>query len=235
MDGGAGRWCESQPEAVPYRGHCFVQRAELLLLHGRWDEALEEANRAREWYSSPRPRPGLGEALYIAAELQRRRGELSQAEEAYREAARWQRVPRPGFALLRLAQGQVAAARAAARQVSEAAHDDASRAPVLEACVEISLAAGDAPAARRSADELLAIARRLGGAFLAGLSARATGAVRLAEGEIAGTLAELRAALGAFRDLSAPYEVARTQVQLARACEADGVPDLAAVERDAAA
>src|SRR5215467_11776914 len=49
------RWCASQPDLVPYRGHCLVRRAELLQLHGSWPDALEEARQASEWLSRPTP------------------------------------------------------------------------------------------------------------------------------------------------------------------------------------
>jgi len=35
------RWCAAQPDLVAYRGHCSVYRAEVLRLHGEWDEALK--------------------------------------------------------------------------------------------------------------------------------------------------------------------------------------------------
>lgn len=224
------RWCASQADAVPYRGECLMRRAEVLRVHGAWSEALNEAWRAREWFSLPRPRPGLGEALHLLAELHRLRGELAEAEEDYRLASRWEREPRPGYALLRLAQGQVAAARAAIRHAADAVRGQASRPAVLDACVEICLAAHDVPAARAAADELAALAGAIDAPFLHALAARARGAVLLSDGDPRGALAPLRAALSIWRDLSAPYEAARAQALLAQACRADGGCDQADLE-----
>ena len=61
------RWCESQPDLVPFRGNCLVYRAELMRLHGAWQDATDEARRAREWLSRPPPDPAVGEAIYQLA------------------------------------------------------------------------------------------------------------------------------------------------------------------------
>jgi tetratricopeptide (TPR) repeat protein len=80
------QWCASQPDVVPYRGHCLVRRAEMLQLHGAWEDALDQARQASERLSRP-PRMEAGTAFYRLAELHRLRGEFAQAEEAYRTGA----------------------------------------------------------------------------------------------------------------------------------------------------
>ena len=178
------RWCASQPDLVPYRGHCLVRRAELLQMHGAWPDALEEAQSACEHLSRPTPKPAAGAAFYRKAEMHRLRGEFDQAEQAYRQASQWERAPRPGFAQLRLFQGQVQAAHAAIRQAADEVEEPSRRSQILDAYVEIALAAHDVAGARAAANELAEIAGRFGADLLHGQSARAQGAVLLAEHDV---------------------------------------------------
>ena len=138
---------ESQPDMVPFRGNCLVYRAELMRFHGAWGDAADEAQRAREWLSRPPPEPAVGEAIYQLAELDRLRGAFEAAEAGYREAGTWGRLPEPGLALLRLAQGDVAAASAAIRRAMAEATDEMVRARMLEPAVEIA-ACGRRPGQR---------------------------------------------------------------------------------------
>ena len=228
------RWCALQPDMVPFRGHCLVRRAEILQVHGSWPAALREAQRAREQLSQPVPRPAIGAALYRMGELYRLRGEFVEAEEAYREAGRWARIPQPGVALLRLAQGRIDAAYTAIRHVVDELHETAHRAPVLDAYVQIALAANHVAEARAAADELLEIASRLHAPLLDAMSARAAGAVCLAEGDARAAVNSLRQAMSAWRELDAPHEEARARVLIALAYQAQGNAEAADLELEAA-
>ncbi len=94
------RWCDAQPDMVPYRGECLVHRAEIISLQGVWPDALNEAQLACDRLSHPPGLPAFGAALYQVAEIHRLRGELDKAEAAYRTRGRIGTiaVPRPGAA-----------------------------------------------------------------------------------------------------------------------------------------
>jgi DNA-binding CsgD family transcriptional regulator len=227
-------WCAAQPDLVPYRGQCLLHRAELMQLHGAWSDAMEEARRAYERFLQPAAHPAAGAAAYQLAELHRLRGEAAEAEEAYRLASRRGREPQPGLALLRLAQGQLTAARAAIRRVLDETADRPARAALLPAAVEIALAGGDVPAARAAADELARAAEELDAPLLRATAAAADGAVLLGQGDARAALAALGRAWTAWQELEAPYEAARARVGIGLACRELGDQDSAAMELDAA-
>ena len=228
------QWCAGQPDLVPYRGQCLVHRAEIMQLHGAWAEAMTEARRARDRLLDPPGQAAVGMACYQLAELHRLRGEWTDAEEAYRQAGHHGHSPQPGQALLRLAQGHLDAALGTIRRVTDELDDPISRAHMLPAAVEVMIAASDVAAARAAANELSALAADLTAPPLDAASAYANGAVTLAEGDARSALGLLRRAWKAWRQLDAPYELARTRVLLGLVCHELGDEDGAVSELDSA-
>lgn len=228
------RWCESQPQLVHFRGQCLLNRAQLKLFHGAWQDAAAEAGRASERMAEPEAGSSLGEAIYQAAELHRLRGEFGEAETAYRRASRLGRRPEPGMALLRLAQGRTQAAAAAIRRATDETTSLFARPQLLGPLVEIMLAAGSIATARVAADEMTRIADEVGAPLLTAMAGRANGAVLLAEGDPGAALAALRASWTTWHALDAPYEAARVRVLIGLACRELGDRDSAAMELDAA-
>ena len=216
------QWCTTQPDLVRYRGECLQYRAEVLQLRGQWNEAARDAQSACEILMS---RPGAGAAFYRCGDIHRLRGEFSKAEEAYTRAHERGRKPQPGLSLLRLAEGQVAAAAASIRSVLLDTQARIGRARLLPAAVEILLAADDIAGARAASVELSEIAAAIGAPLLAAASAHATGAVLLADRDIDGASTSLQHACETWRQMEMPYEEAQTRLLLARVCEERGDHD----------
>jgi DNA-binding CsgD family transcriptional regulator len=227
-------WCDAHPDML-FRGECLVRRSEMLQLEGAWDEALAEAEQACARVGARSHPRDAGTSSYRAAELHRLRGEFQKAEELYRRASQAGRNPQPGLALLRLAQGQVEAAAIAIRHELQQRRNPASRAETLRAAVEILLAANDAAAARNAAEELTRTANGVGASFLRAASSAALGAVALAEGDAVSAMTMLRDASAIWRELEAPYEIARVRELTGLAYRHLGDEEGAQLEFEAAA
>ena len=228
------QWCDTQPSAVPFRGYCLVHRSELLAMRGQWRPALAEAEQARLALGRRRNGAGQGWACYQQGEVQRLLGELDEAEDLYRRAGAAGHETQPGLALLRLAQGDAAAAAAGVRRALDETSAPLDRPRLLAAQSEIALSARDVDTARTAADELASIVTGTRLPFLTALAAQTTAAVAAAEGDPATARAEGRRAWRLWQQLDAPYEAARSRVLVGLASRALGDRDAARIELDAA-
>ncbi len=227
------RWCAGFPVAVMFAGICRVHRVQLLQVQGEWQRAEQEAVRVCEELATMNVAV-VAEAHYQLGELHRLRGDDDAADAAYRRAHQLGRSPQPGLALLRLAQGKVEAASAAIRSALTAG-DRLARAPTLVAQVEIAIAAADLATASTAADELDALADTYRSVGFLAWARHARGAVLLAREKPEAALPVLQDACRRWRELEAPYELARVQLLLAGAYAALDDEDAADLERDAAA
>jgi hypothetical protein len=220
-----------------------VHRAEILRLRGACDEAEREALVACEELS-PYLRREMGWPLSELGRIRLRKGDVDGAEEALLAAHRVGWEPQPGLALVRLAQGDAAAAAAAIRDALDRPSrvpskelppaTDLQRAPLLEAQVEIEIAAGDLGRAHAAAGELERVAARFQSKALVAGATLAQGRVRLAEGHLADAERRCSEAARLWNEIGAPYEAALARTVLAQALQAGGSEDRAGLERQAA-
>jgi DNA-binding CsgD family transcriptional regulator/tetratricopeptide (TPR) repeat protein len=226
------RWCEGQPDLVPFRGQCLVHRAQIMQLRGHWPDAMEQIDYAREHMSEP-PQPAIGSAYYEQAELCRLRGDFVQADQAYELAASFGHEPQPGLALLRVAQGKVDQAQSGiSRALQET--DGAVRPRLLAAAVEVAIAADDLTTARANSDELVETAADLDSLLLTAMAEQAMGTVLMASGHVTQALPTLRRAWRTWQELEAPYFAAQVRALVGRACRELSDLDAARMEFEAA-
>jgi tetratricopeptide (TPR) repeat protein len=236
------RWCRT--DAIgSLHGRCRVHRAEILRLRGSCSEAETEALGACEELR-PYLRREMGWPLSELGRIRLRRGDLEGAEEAFLAAHRAGWDPQPGLALVRLAQGDVATAATSIRDALEhpmrvpfkerPPDTDLQRAPLLEAQVEIEIAAGDIARARSAADELKRVAARFKSKAIVASATLAHGRVRLAEGDPEDAQRLCAEAARLWGEVGAPYEVALARVGFSDALRTSGSEHRAALELKAA-
>ena len=211
------RWCERQ-SVSGFPGVCRVHRAEVVALSGAWERAEEELHRATDELAGFDTRGPLADGFYAIGEIRLRMGDLVGAEEAVRQAHALGRSPEPAIALIRLAEGKPRAALVAINTaVEQLTWDRWARVRVLPAQVEIAIAAGDSVLARRAAEELEGLVQTYESPAMHAHTHESLGRVLLAEGDYVGAAQEIRTAIGHWRDVTAPYEVARCRALLASA------------------
>ena len=210
-------WCQAQPGLVAFTGQCAVHRGQLMKLHGAFDDALAELDRAAERYALAGGSPAVGLAYQERGDVLMLLGDYDAADAAYADAVRFGNEAQPGRALLWLARGRTDAAVAAVRRLLAGSGIAMERSRLLPGAVEVMLAAGDVDEAAGLADELSATAKSFGCTALRAAAGFATGQVALARGDDEAVVAAVSPATEAWASLDAAYEVARCRVLLGRA------------------
>jgi class 3 adenylate cyclase len=229
----AEQWCKQQGVSG-FPGICRVHRAEIMDFRGSWADAEREAKRACEELSGYDVRLA-GEAQYEIGEVRLRLGDVDGAKEAFRQAHQLSREPEPGMSLLRLAQGDTAAANISIKRALAAVESQAIiHARLLPAAVEIGLAAGDLDSVAQHVAELEQIASAFRTTAVTATADYAGGLLLLARREAATALARLRHAAELWHQIGAPYETARAHTALGEALHADGDEDAARLEFESA-
>ena len=236
------RWRHGKPVGSIH-GRCRVHRAEILRLRGCCADAETEILRACEELR-PYLRREFGWPLTELGRIRFRKGDIQGAEDAFLAAheAGWD--PQPGLALVQLARGDVARAAASIREAlgrpstipskEWPPNTELRRAPLLEAQVEIEIAAGDLVQARTAAAELAHVAALFQSKALAASAALADARVRLADGDTARAIGDFETAAQQWSDIGAPYETALARMGLGHALRAEGKEERALLELRAA-
>ena len=228
----AQAWCEQHSDSA-YPGVCRITRAELKWLHGDWEEATADLDRAMQELTGFTPI--VGAALYQAGEIELRAGRYQEAERRFRSAHEHGYPPVPGMASLRLRQGDAEAA--------EQLLDDAlgqgnlgplARAQFLPALIDARLARGRTAAARDALTELERVAEMCGSTAMLASSAHWRAALAMAEGSVGEAIPALHSAIAGWTELQMPYETAQSRLLLAQAQYTEGNHNAAGMEMESA-
>jgi len=227
-------WCDAQPGLVAFTGQCATHRGQLLRLHGAYAAAVDELERAVDRYLAAGGDAALGLAHYERGETHRLRGGYDAAETAFASAAEHGHPTQPGRALLWLATGRLVAATAAVHRLLDERQDPVHRSQVLAAAVEVLVAAGEIDGAARLGEELCGFGEMFGCTGLQAAGQYAVAITELARGAASPALQAGRRAAAGWSQLSAPYEVARSQLLVGRALRLLGDEDSAVADLTAA-
>ncbi len=228
----AEAWCENHSDSA-YPGVCRIFSAEVKWLRGAWDDAADEVKRAVDELTGFVDVTGA--AWYQLGEIELRAGRTEAAEEMFRKAHENGRMPIPGMARLYLGRGDAAAAAELLGEALEPGRlGPLARARLLPTWIDAQIALGDISAARLAAEEMEQTCKLTNSAAFDAATARAKGALALAEGRIDDATRHLQVAVDGWSQLKMPYEAADARVALALARREAGKSAAARLDLDAA-
>lgn len=233
----AARWCQEVEETSRRMGIdfawalCRAHHASVLVWHGEWAEAEVELHEAERALELQRP-PWMAEATVRLAELRRRQGRLSEAASLF-EQVDGHPLATAGMAEQALDRGEPARARRLAERLLRTIPVGArtERAPGLQLLVRSHAAVGDVHAAAEALAELEALVASIGTLPLRASASRCAGVLNAVRGEHEAARRRLEDAVDLFQRSGAPYESARSRLDLADSLTAIGAAGEAAEQQ----
>ena len=221
----ASQWCEQymgycQRRGMPgYLAFCQAHHASVLAARGRWGEAEQQLEDAREALQA-RPAWSLTVSARLG-ELRRRQGRFDEAAALFERAQ-----PDPGGILggarLALDGGDAETAREIAEGILERVPeaDRVERLTALELVAGLRAAAGETDAAEEAVAEFEAVAEAAGTDWLMGRANHLRGQLALISGEATTARTRLQVALDAYQRVGLPFDEALARADLARSLHA---------------
>lgn len=236
----ACEWCDRIAQFAERYGSrymlafCRAEYGSVHLWRGRWAEAETVLEASLEDFSASRP-AWVGAPLVGLAELRRRQGRREDATRLL-EGAGGAQAAQLCLARVLLDQGEprraVELAERLLRQLP--AQRQLERLPALELLVHARIARGELSEATEALGALRVLEHRIGTAPVRACADRAEGMLAAAGGEHERARTLLEDAVDRFLASGAPFEAARTRIELAASLVALGRADAAAREATAA-
>jgi LuxR family transcriptional regulator, maltose regulon positive regulatory protein len=232
----ASQWCQRMLEfAERWRirdlfAVCRAHYGAILVSRGTWEEADATFETAMQEFAGSRPGMAF-EAMVRRAELRRRQGRLEEAAGLFHQVE-FHAYAQLGLAHVALDAGDPAlAAERAERFLSKLGPESRlQRAAGLELYARSLVALAEVERARSAVIELLDLLAEVGTDSLRASVLAVDGIVAGAEGDLDAARLSLEDAIDLFQQIGAPFETARSRLDLARVLAALGRRD-AAVEQ----